>query len=235
MITTILFDLDGTLLPMNQDVFMKEYFKRLGIKFLPKGYRIKKLVSAIWHGMKAMLTNDGHCTNEEVFWNCFEERFGEETPKTKEVFEDFYKNDFQKISQKCGCNPEARTTIDAVKSLGYRVVLATNPVFPAIATERRIRWAGLDKEDFEFITTYENSLYCKPKPEYYKDILQHIECKPEECLMVGNDVDDDMPAGKLGMKVFLLTDCLINRDRKDISKYPQGGFSELMEYLRKMN
>ena len=38
-------------------------------------------------------------------------------------------------------------------------------------------------------------------------------------------------AEKLGMRVFLLTDCLINKDGRDISCYPQGGFSELMAYI----
>ena len=49
--------------------------------------------------------------------------------------------------------------------------------------------------------------------------------------MVGNDVDEDMIAEKLGMKVFLLTDCLLNKNGKDISGYRQGSFAELMEYI----
>ena len=50
--------------------------------------------------------------------------------------------------------------------------------------------------------------------------------------MVGNDVGDDMVAQELGMKVFLLTDCLINKHNVDISVYPHGSFEELMEYIR---
>ena len=49
--------------------------------------------------------------------------------------------------------------------------------------------------------------------------------------MVGNDVSDDMPASSIGMKVFLLTDCLINAEGADISAYPNGGFDEMMEYI----
>ena len=49
--------------------------------------------------------------------------------------------------------------------------------------------------------------------------------------MVGNDVQEDMVAEQLGMKVFLMTDDLINRDGGDISRYPQGGFEDLLEYL----
>ena len=50
-------------------------------------------------------------------------------------------------------------------------------------------------------------------------------------MMVGNDVDEDMVAEKLGMKVFLLTDCLINKHEEDIEKYPHGDFDALLAYL----
>ena len=111
-------------------------------------------------------------------------------------------------------------------------VLATNPLFPAIATRQRIRWAGLEPEDFQFVTTYENSRFCKPNPEYYRDLLDKLGKDPESCLMVGNDVDEDMiPARAVGMEVFLLTDCLLNRSGADISSYPQGGFTELKDFL----
>ena len=49
--------------------------------------------------------------------------------------------------------------------------------------------------------------------------------------MVGNDVGEDMAAAKLGMKTFLLTDCLINRNGEDISVYPNGSFDELIEFI----
>ena len=111
------------------------------------------------------------------------------------------------------------------------MALATNPLFPSRATESRIRWAGLQKEDFELVTTYENSRYCKPNLEYYKDIMKVIGAKAEECLMVGNDVTEDMVTENLGMKVFLLTDCLINKEDKDISMYPHGNFADLQAYI----
>ena len=113
-----------------------------------------------------------------------------------------------------------------------RVILATNPIFPAVATRARIRWAGLDESDFEFVTSYENSCHCKPNPEYYRDILNRLGIDPEGCLMVGNDAVEDTAAKKLGMDVFLLTDCLINKG-VDITGYPQGSFDDLMAYIEK--
>lgn len=232
MITTILFDLDGTLLPMDQEIFTKSYFSRLVKKMAPLGYAPEKLIDAIWKGTKAMVSNDGSKTNEEAFWNCFTGIFGEDSRKDIPVFEEYYRNEFQDVAGDCGKNPLAGEAVLRLKEMGYDVGLATNPIFPSIATESRIRWAGLSPEDFLFYTTYENSVHCKPNPAYYRDILTMLSRRAEECLMVGNDVEEDMIAKSLGMPVFLLTDCMINTKGKDISEYPRGNFRDLMDFVR---
>ena len=232
-IRTILFDLDGTLLPMDQDVFVKSYFKRLAMKLAPLGYDPQQLIKAIWAGTMVMIGNDGSCTNEEAFWRYFASVYGEDSRKDEPTFDAFYRSEFQAVAADCGHDPRAAQAIRTLKELDYRLVLATNPIFPAIATESRMRWAGLDQNDFELYTTYENIGYCKPNLDYYREILRRIGCEPAECLMVGNDVSDDMVARELGMEVFLLTDCLINKENVDISIYPNGSFEELLAYLQK--
>ena len=109
--------------------------------------------------------------------------------------------------------------------------MATQPIFPRSATENRVKWAGLDISDFELVTTYENIGFTKPVPEYYKEVCSRLGVDPSECLMVGNDVDDDMVTENLGMQTFLVTDCLINNNDKDISRYPQGSLADLIKYL----
>lgn len=231
MVTTILFDLDGTLLPMDMDEFTKGYFKLLAKKAAPFGYEPEKLVSSVWKGTEAMVRNDGNCSNEEAFWKCFAGIYGQESLKDKVVFDEFYANEFRGADVFCGFHPGAKEVVQLAKEAGFRVVLATNPLFPKIATEIRVRWTGLEPTDFEYFTTYENSCHCKPNPDYYRDVLEKIGCKAEECLMVGNDVDEDMVAETLGMKVFLLTDCLVNRSGRDISVYPHGSFEELKKFI----
>lgn len=125
--------------------------------------------------------------------------------------------------------------IDTVHACGLRTALATNPIFPAMATERRIAWAGLSTSDFELYTTYENSRFCKPNPDYYRDVMQTLGVSPEECLMVGNDVGEDMIAEKLGCRVFLLTDNLINPKNVDISVYPHGSYEDLLTFIKSLN
>ena len=230
-IKAVLFDLDGTLLPMDQDTFIKVYLGGLAKKMAPHGYDPEKMVKGVYMGMKAMTGNDGTRTTEEAFWDAFTSVLGEEVRKDIPIFDDFYRNEFQDVKNICGFLPEAAQTVCKLKEMGYRVVLATTPMFPSIATESRIRWAGMEPEDFEIFTTYENYHYCKPNLNYYKEILEHLGVQPEECLMVGNDVGEDMITEELGMKVFLMPADLINKVGKDISQYPQGGFAELMAYV----
>lgn len=230
-INTILFDLDGTLLPMDQEKFVNVYFKMLAAKLVPYGYEPQQLINAILAGIEAMIKNDGSQLNEDAFWKRFVDIYGDKVLADKPVFEDFYKNEFQDARLFCGFNPKAAETVRSLKDKGYRVVLATNPLFPSIATESRIRWAGLEPSEFDLYTTYENTSYCKPNLDYYRDILKRINCRPEECLMVGNDVGEDMVVEALGMQVFLLTDCLINTQKKDITAYPHGSFEQLLSML----
>lgn len=233
-ITTVLFDLDGTLLPMDQEEFTRGYFELLAEKMSAYGYEKKQLVDAVWKGTAAMVKNAGDASNEESFWRKFAEIYGEKALSDKALFNEFYENEFQGARGFCGFEPKAAETVRKIKQMRLRAVLATNPIFPRSAVESRIQWAGLDVSNFEYITTYENSRYCKPNPEYYNETLSKLNLQPEECLMVGNDVTEDMVARTVGMNVFLLTDCLINRERKDINQYPRGSFEQLLNYIKNL-
>ena len=233
MIKAVLFDLDGTLLPMDLNLFFKEYFKLLAAKLYPYGYTDpKKLIRVIWSGVEEVVKNDGGMTNEQVFQKWFIDHLPEAELSHFDILEEFYNNEFSVLKDICGYNADADKAVKCFKNLGLPVVLATKPIFPAVAVEKRMEWAGLDVGDFEYITHYGNSSFCKPDPAYYTDIARTIGVLPEECLMVGNDVSEDMPAEKAGMKVFLLTDCLINTENEDISRYPNGGFKELTEFVK---
>ncbi len=234
MTKAILFDLDGTLLPMDQEAFVRDYLGRMAAFLAPHGYDPQLLTKALWAGTGAMVKNDGKTRNEDVFWYVFNSILGRDAKQDLALFEEFYRTEFQKAKDSCGFNPAAVEAIRQIKAMGYRLILATNPLFPDIATQSRIRWAGLNPEDFELITTYENSQFCKPNPDYYREILGKIALDGSQCLMVGNDVGEDMIAGTLGMKTFLLTDCLINKTAEDITQYPHGSFPELLHYIRSL-
>ncbi len=230
-ITTVLFDLDGTLLPMDEIYFSKLYFAAMANMLAPYGYEAQSLMKAVRSGVVAMHQNDGSDLNKNKFWKEFASVLGEDKLKDMPVFEEFYRTDFVAAKESCGFNPKAKETVDYIKSKGFRVALATNPIFPSIATERRIKWAGLDKSDFELFTTYENYSYCKPNPKYYSEVCEKLNVDPKNCLMIGNDATEDTAAEKIGIRVFLLTDCLINNNDVDISAYPNGSFDDLKKYI----
>ncbi|MBR2422268.1 MAG: HAD family hydrolase [Oscillospiraceae bacterium] len=234
MITTILFDLDGTLLPMDQDKFIQSYLTGLVAKLSPYGFDAAQVGKSIWLGTGAMVKNDGTQRNDTIFWQTFSHCCGRDMTEYFPIVEEFYRKEFQQVKQSCGYDPRAVETIRKLQAMGYRLALATNPLFPALATHSRVRWAGLEPNDFVHITTYENSFHSKPSPDYYRDVMNTLNATPEQCLMVGNDVSEDMIARELGLSVFLLTDCLINKDGIDISQYPHGSFPELLEYIRRL-
>ena len=159
--------------------------------------------------------------------------YGEEKCQSDQgLFEDFYANEFNAARDICGFNPASAETVHKLKECGYRVALATNPIFPHMATENRIRWAGLQPSDFTLFTTYENSRHCKPNVAYYRDVIAALGRDPAACLMVGNDTGEDMPCGETGAKTFLLTDCLINAGGFDLARWPHGSFDDLMAWVR---
>lgn len=227
--TTILFDLDGTLLPMDQEVFLKAYFRGIAAKAAPFGYGSEALIENIWKGTYAMVKNDGSDTNENVFWKVFDAQYG--FPADHAIFDRFYENEFDEVRASCGFTDASARLIRRLKDEGVRVVLASNPVFPMTAQHHRMAWAGVNPSDFTYITSYENSGFCKPNPLYFEEIALKLGLDPASCLMVGNDAGEDLPAMQAGMDVFLLTDCLINRKGIDFSSIPHGGFNDLFDFL----
>ena len=232
-VRAVLFDLDGTLLPMDLDKFLKEYLSSLAAKAAARGYDPKRFARALLLGIEASLANDGEDTNENVFWRVFLAEYGEESLDIS-MFDEYYRDDFPRLGASCGYAPEAKAAVEKMKELGFRVALATNPVYPEVATNQRIAWAGLSPLDFELVTTYESYKNSKPNPKYFLDVADRMGLAPEECLVVGNDTSDDMVAQTLGMKVFLLTDCLINKSGEDISRYPNGSFADLISYASEL-
>lgn len=228
---TILFDLDGTLLPMNQEAFIQSYFTRLAKKMAFK-MDPDVLTKTIWKGTAAMVMNDGTITNEERFWQVFDQSTGIDHRELEADFFDFYKNEFNLAVDACCPNELAQQCVAALKNKGYSLVLATNPIFPRVATENRIRWAGLNQDDFALITTFETSSYCKPNVKYYEEIMERLNVQPQDCIMIGNDVKEDMVARSLGIEGWLITDCLLNEEALVEEPEFKGTLQELLEKIQ---
>lgn len=229
----ILFDLDGTLLPMVQDEFVKFYMPLLAKSYMNAGVSLdpKKFIGAVWAGYEAMVKNDGSCTNREAFWSYIEPELPISTGESEKIALNFYADEFNQAICTTKPNPVSNQIVKRAKERGFETYLATNPVFPRCATMNRIRWAGLDAEDFKVITTYETCTYCKPNPEYFRGILEEFSLDPSECLMVGNDVAEDLSIRSLGVKTYLVTDTMENKKNLPIDAEYMGTLDELLKFI----
>lgn len=226
----ILFDMDGTLLPMDMDEFTNGYFKFLCKTAAPYGYEPKSLIAALWKGTGAMVRNDGSRTNSEAFWDRFARELGEGVREHIPVFDRFYATEFDKAIVFTHPNPLAKEVLRLAREKADHVILATNPLFPRGGQETRLRWMGMSYDDFDLVTDYENTSYAKPNPDYYRWILKQMDLDPARCLMIGNDVQEDMEAAQAaGLQTWLLTDCLINHGPAYTG--PQGTYEDLAAML----
>ena len=234
-IKAILFDLDGTLLPMNQDEFLKMYFKAITEFVCCAGeHEPQSFMKAMWRGISAMQNNDGKNTNDVIFFTELEKEFGAyRVEKDIQLFDRFYHEKFASVKEACAFSPYSRKIIDFLKTKDVKIILATQPVYPKIATDTRMSWGGIYPSDFDLVTYYDNIGYCKPNVEYYGEIANRIGALPSECLMVGNDTRDDLSCKELGMDIYLITDCLINEKHIDISEYKNSSLENFYNYLQK--
>lgn len=232
----ILFDLDGTLLPMVQEEFVHFYMPLLANAYISRGVRLdpKSFIGSVWAGYEAMVKNDGTLTNREAFWTHIQDKLPISPEKSEEIALDFYENDFNQAECTTKPTPLSDQIVKAAKGKGMEVYLATNPVFPRCATMNRIRWAGLDAGDFKEITTYEECRFCKLNPEYFRQILEKFDLDPAQCLMVGNDVEEDLAIRSLGVSTYLVTDTMEDRKGLPFESEYTGTLKDLLLFIRKL-
>ena len=228
----ILFDLDGTLLPLDEKLFVDIYFTELSKVFSEYNIDSKKLVETIWTATHEIIKNDGKRTNEEVFWDKFKSIVNIDLSDVKKVLEKFYANEFFTKLKKCSTeNNLAKVAVNLAKKNGRKVVLATNPVFPIDALVR-LKWTGLDIDDFDYVTHYSNSSFSKPNPKYYLDLCKKLNVEPKVCLMIGTDERQDIfAASSAGMNCYLVTDYLYTYPECKVN-CEKGSFEDLIEKLK---
>ena len=233
MYKNFLFDLDGTLLPMDMKKFVDIYVAAF-CKTLSPVTKIesKPLMDSIWASVAAMARNDGDCLNETLFWRTLNARCKRDMRIFSDNFDNFYRGEFSVCRAATRLQPLSRITVDYIKQHGGNIIVATNPVFPKSATYTRIEWAGLNPNDFSYITTYDNSSACKPNLNYFEEICSVCGIRPEESIMIGNDVDEDMISSRLGFDTFLVTDCLLNRSDKSLNLFRHGDFEDLFDFIQ---
>ncbi len=228
----ILFDLDGTLLPMDMERYIQLYFGGLAEKMQDLAPEV--IHKMLWEGIIAMMKNNGPKTNREVFAEVFTARTGRDYYAGEKDFDSFYQTLYQRCLDACQPTELAAKIVDTLQKKGYTVVIATSPLYPAIAAQSRVRWAGLDKYDFPLVTTFDDFHTAKPNPNYYLEVCEKLHVKPEECIMVGNDAEEDGAARAAGMDVILVTDCLINKKNLPLEGFYPATLADVLAWAESL-
>ncbi len=203
MILTLLLDLDDTLLNTNMDAFVPAYFQALA-KHLGGRVRPEAMLPALMSGTQLMLaSNDPSRTLQEVFEADFYPKLGVPKSELNDLIEDFYDNVFPSLGSVTKKRAGAVELVEWALAKGYRVAIATDPLFPRKATYHRIRWAGLEPERFDLISSFETFHFSKSHPAYFAEVLGRLGWPDGPVLMVGNDVERDLaPAQRLGLMTY---------------------------------
>ncbi len=223
----LFFDLDGTLLPMEIDEFMRTYFASLGAYVARFGVSPEAFMAGMKVGIKNMAAHDDGRPNAEAYWEGFFAHVDENVCDWPAELDYYYEHEFGKIGADVVPNPAAAHAVDALAAKGYPLVLATMPMFPERAVRWRLAWAGIDPDKFARLTHFQNSTSVKPKPAYYAENLAACGVSGEDVLMVGNNTVEDLGIRALGTDAFLVTDHLLDpTDGFDLATVKHGTMEE---------
>ncbi|MEW6243325.1 MAG: HAD family hydrolase [Bacillota bacterium] len=229
MITTVLFDLDGTLLDLDKR-FVPRYLERLASRmeqYIPRSVFLFQLGASTAY----MIHHMDKRTNKQKFFDDFLSKLGIDD-RIEQAFYEFYEEDFPSLKGDSCPLPGGREAYLAALSRGMDVVIASNPVLPEVAMEERLRWANVGDLPKRYVTSLENMKACKPYAEYYSEILDTIGKDAKECLMVGNDALEDLAASSLGINTYYVTDRAIPSDL--YAPDYTGTMRDLAEFIRNL-
>jgi len=203
----VLFDLDGTLLENDMATFGPAYLELFSRRLAPLSSQAD-MEAALRASLDAVLRHDDPRVTNEA---CFNRELAACTQlpvdRLQPYIDRFIAEDFPQLRSLARRRAEAAEIVRQARARGMKVVLATNPMFPAQVIYQRMAWAGLDAQDFARVTTPENSHACKPNPAYFREILDAIGVAPKNAVMVGNDWRTDIaPATALEMMAYWIAE-----------------------------
>ena len=203
----ILFDLDGTLVDDSMDAFLPPYFAAL-TKKLAGWVEPARFIAQLQASTRAMVTsNDPTRTLAEVFAADFFPKIGAPRETFTPLIDDFYVSEYPQLRSYVNAAAGARDMVERAARRGHPLVIATMPVFPRTAILQRMEWGHIADFPYALVTDYETMHASKPNPAYYREIAALIGYRPTDCVMVGNEAQNDiLPAKRAGMKTFWVTD-----------------------------
>lgn len=198
----LLIDLDGTLVGARNVA--------LSVAFTYKVLQKLRQKTKIWPALKAMAraTNVSYAarseqTNQSRIVDIFAEELGMDRAETEKLLLETIREVFPQLQPYFYPMPFAGKFLDWANGR-FPITLATNPMWPEDIIKLRVQWANIDPSIFGNITHANKMHSCKPEVSYYEELLEQENLKPEECLLIGNHMENDLAATKLGIPVYIV-------------------------------
>ncbi len=201
-IKQLLVDLDGTLLG-NRALPLSLDFVRRALARMRKYGGWRKSISTLIAINREFRIPHKELTNDIRVTRLFSERMNVGLEEGRQILRDGVSMIFPSLKKHFYPVPGSRDFLLWAKER-YPLFLATNPVWPIEIVEMRLKWADIEPEWFASMTHIRKMHACKPEREYYLEILDELGLKPEECLLIGDDVKMDLPATRVGIRVFIV-------------------------------
>lgn len=229
----VLFDLDGTLVPLPRDQYEPALFHNVSGMFR-REFPNQPVAEAMKRAALGSFQDDtGLETNEARLRRLLRQEIGDLGDEVLAALEKHYVTDFNRISELIQDQSVADEALSLVEACGGIPVLATNPIMSAAGIHARLGWVGVSPDRFRLITTYDKFHFTKPDPRFYQELMELLRAEPSQCIMIGNDTDEDMEAARqAGMDTYLVTDYVMDR-RGSIEQYRHGTSRELLEFLKR--
>ncbi|MFZ4815059.1 MAG: HAD family hydrolase [Phototrophicaceae bacterium] len=205
MIKAVLLDLDDTLLFNDDQVFVPAYLQAVE-RYFQATFNYSGMSKHIRTSLKAMMAPKSYAASNmqaAIDSIAAESAFPNET--LSQGFAQFYAEAFPPLHSLTRPNPVAQPLVVWLQAQGIAVTIATNPVYPTQAIQQRLVWAGLsgNLSDYAFVTTGEAMHFAKPDPRYYIETIARLGVEPDETLMVGNSLENDIsPARAVGIQTY---------------------------------
>ncbi|MBN2147606.1 MAG: DinB family protein [Anaerolineales bacterium] len=203
--TVLLLDLDDTLLANDMDRFVPAYLQALSARMAVHA-EPQSLIQHLLAATRKMSENQlPDRSLAEVFNAAFYPALGLQQDVVRETIDAFYTQDFPLLRRVTKPKPDAVRLVQEVFNLGYKVGVATNPLFPRTAIEQRLEWAGLAVQEvsFDLVPSYETFHFAKPNLAYYTEFLGQLGWPEGGVVMAGDDaVMDIAPARQLGLGFY---------------------------------
>ncbi len=196
----LLLDLDGTLLDLDGDWFLEEYLAALS-EWMAPVVDPGRFAEALWSAaIPVMVDRAGHPgrSNRDVLWQALSDTLQVDPAVLQERFGVFVDGDLTQIAPGGAAREGAHELVAAGRAGGFKLAVATMPIYPRRVVDERLRRANLQDVPWDLVAT-DAMESVKPHPAYYQELADRLGVSPPECLMVGDDYFRDIAARRVGM------------------------------------